>query len=110
MARRKSSPSATPGQAWSPSGDAASSGNGPRVLVADDDPHIREVIRFALERSSFEVEEAADGRQALERFHVRVPDLLVLDILMPELDGTEVCRRLRAGDPEHRRVPIIFLS
>ena len=68
-----------------------------RILVVDDDPHIREVLRFALERGGFEVDEAADGLSALEQFNRRPPDLVVLDILMPELDGTDVCRRLRSG-------------
>jgi two-component system OmpR family response regulator len=76
------------------------------ILVVDDDAHIREVIRFALEKAGFRVVEAADGHAALERFEEASPALLVLDILMPELDGTEVCRRLRAQS----RVPIVFLS
>jgi len=76
--------------------------------VVDDDPHIREVLRFALDRGGFAVDEAIDGRQALELFERSVPDLVVLDILMPEMDGTDVCRRLRSG--AHPQVPIIFLS
>jgi two-component system OmpR family response regulator len=78
----------------------------PLVLVVDDDAHLREVVRFALEKDGFRTAEAADGQQALAEFEARKPDLLVLDIMMPELDGTEVCRRLRATS----RVPIIFLS
>ncbi len=76
------------------------------ILLVDDDPHIRDVVRFALERAGYRVVEAADGRAALERFAELGPDLVVLDILMPELDGTEVCRQLRATS----RVPIVFLS
>ena len=85
-----------------------------RILIVDDDPHIREVIRFALQKAGFVTDEAVNGRDALDRFEANRPDLLVLDILMPEMDGTEVCRRIRyrgpspAGEPE--RVPIIFLS
>ncbi len=78
----------------------------PFVLVVDDDPHIREVVRFALEKGGFKVAEAADGRQALSQFACLHPDLLILDITMPELDGTDVCRSIRAGSD----VPIIFLS
>jgi len=78
----------------------------PLVMVVDDDPHIREVVRFALEKGGFRVAEAADGRQALSRFAYLHPDLLILDITMPELDGTDVCRSIRAGSD----VPIIFLS
>src|SRR5438552_17350347 len=78
----------------------------PTILVVDDDAHTREVIRFALEKAAFRVVEAADGQQALERFAREAPDLVVPDIVMPELDGTEVCRRLRRGS----HVPIVFLS
>src|SRR6266705_5219885 len=78
----------------------------PTILVVDDDAHIREVIIFALEKAGFRTIEAADGQQALERFAREAPDLVILDIVMPELDGTEVCRRLRRG----AQVPIVFLS
>jgi len=78
----------------------------PTVLVVDDDAHIREVIRFALEKAAFRVVEAGDGQQALECFAREAPDLVILDIVMPELEGTEVCRRLRRGS----QVPILFLS
>src|SRR5688500_5724316 len=79
---------------------------GARVLLADDDPSLREVVRYALDRAGFEVIEAADGRQALDRFRQRAVDLFVLDVLMPEMDGLEVCRELRKAS----RVPIVFLS
>ena len=77
-----------------------------RILVVDDDPHIREVVQFALYKEGFDTLEAGDGAQALERFAANRPDLIVLDITMPELDGTEVCRRIR----QTSRTPIIFLS
>ncbi len=76
------------------------------ILIADDDPHIREVVRFALEKASFRSAQAVDGRDALEQFQSLGPDLVILDILMPEMDGTEVCRHIRA----HSAIPIIFLS
>lgn len=79
------------------------------VLVVDDDGHIREVVRFALERAGYSVVEAADGAQALGQFEAQTPDVIVLDILLPEMDGLEVCRRIRAM-PKGRTVPIIFLS
>lgn len=83
----------------------------PKVLIVDDDPHIREVIRFSLEKAAFQTREAVNGREALELYGRETPDLVVLDILMPEMDGTEVCRRLRSGHGDGgRRVPIIFLS
>jgi two-component system OmpR family response regulator len=76
------------------------------VLVADDDAHIREVVRFALEKAGHRVSEAADGRETLALFERDTPELVVLDIVMPEHDGLEVCRRLR----ERSAVPILFLS
>jgi len=78
----------------------------PTILVVDDDAHIREVTQYALEKEGFVVQTAADGAAGLGLAKRGGVDLVVLDILMPELDGMEVCRRLRAqGD-----LPIIFLS
>jgi len=74
------------------------------VLVVDDDAHIREVARFALARAGHDVELATDGLAAESRLARGAIDLVVLDILMPELDGFAVCRRLRG------RVPVVFLS
>ncbi|HCB15000.1 MAG TPA: two-component system response regulator CreB [Gammaproteobacteria bacterium] len=78
----------------------------PTILVVDDDPHIREIICFALHKDGFATVEAGNGEQALARFQAAGPDLVVLDIIMPELDGTEVCRALRRIST----VPIVFLS
>ncbi|GAC1634218.1 MAG: response regulator transcription factor [Nevskia sp.] len=80
-----------------------------KILVVDDDPHIREVICFALQKAGYATVTAADGRNALLVCAREKPALLVLDILMPEMDGTEVCRRLRA-EPAHERLPILFVS
>jgi len=81
--------------------------NKPRlILIADDDPHIREVVRFALENAGFQTAQAADGKETVEQFLAVRPDLVVLDILMPEMDGTEVCRQIRGQS----MTPIIFLS
>jgi two-component system, OmpR family, response regulator len=77
-----------------------------KILVVDDDPHIREVLAFALGEAGFETTEARDGAQAIDAFARTKPDLVVLDIVMPELDGTDVCRRIRAESA----VPIVFLS
>jgi two-component system OmpR family response regulator len=77
------------------------------ILVADDDPHIRDVIAWALEREGLAVEHAASGTEALARVARGGVDLVVLDVLMPDLDGLTVCRRLRAGGPHP---PIVFLS
>jgi two-component system OmpR family response regulator len=77
-----------------------------RILVVDDDAHIRDVVRFALEKAGHRVSEAADGQAALAEFARSAADLVVLDILMPEVDGLEVCRELRRSSA----VPILFLS
>jgi two-component system OmpR family response regulator len=77
-----------------------------QVLVVDDDPHIRQLLVFALEKAGMTAREAGDGEAALAAVAEQRPDLVVLDINMPKLDGLEVCRRLRAqGD-----LPILFLS
>jgi two-component system OmpR family response regulator len=78
----------------------------PRILIVDDDPGIRDVVRIALRREGFETDEAADGAEAVRLVAARPPDAIVLDILMPEMDGTEACRRIRARSD----VPIVFLS
>lgn len=77
-----------------------------KVLLADDDPALREVVRYTLDRAGYQVVEAADGRRALDQFLRSAPDLVVLDVTMPEMDGLEVCRAIRARS----RVPILFLS
>jgi two-component system OmpR family response regulator len=77
-----------------------------KVLVVDDDAHIREVVCFALRRAGYETLTAGNGRVALEAVARDRPALVILDILMPELDGTAVCRRLRATSD----VPVIFLT
>jgi two-component system, OmpR family, response regulator len=77
-----------------------------RILVADDEPHIREVISFALERAGFAVGTARNGSEALQAFRRGGVDLIVLDIGMPEMDGLEVCRQVRKSS----EVPILFLS
>lgn len=76
------------------------------ILIVDDDPHILEVVRFALRSAGFDTVEASDGVEAIERFTESSPDMVVLDIVMPELDGIEVCRVVRKDSS----VPIVFLS
>ena len=74
-----------------------------QILVVDDDAHIRDVVRFALEKAGHQVREAADGRAALADFAVSPADLIVLDILMPEVDGLEVLYGLQKLRVEHPR-------
>ena len=78
----------------------------PHILVVDDDPHLREVVGFALTQAGFQVEQASDGRAGLEQVRRSVPALIVLDIMMPELDGLGVCREVR----RKHELPIVFLS
>ncbi|MGI8475563.1 MAG: response regulator transcription factor [Thermomicrobiales bacterium] len=77
------------------------------VLAVDDDESIRIALQRGLALAGFAVEIAADGEEALRRAHERFPDVVVLDVMMPGLDGFEVCRRLRAAD---ETLPIIFLT
>ena len=80
-----------------------------KVLIVEDDADIRELIRYNLAQEGFAVEEAADGAQALERVRRRVPDLMVLDLMLPGMPGLEVCRQMRAGrDTAH--LPILIVT
>jgi DNA-binding response OmpR family regulator len=77
-----------------------------RILVVDDDPTVSEVVALYLARDGYTVETVADGRIALDRALAEPPDLVVLDLMLPGIDGLEVCRRLRALAP----VPIVILT
>jgi two-component system, OmpR family, response regulator len=79
----------------------------PRVLVVDDEPNIRELVQVALSFHGCTVVTAATGQAALREAEASEPDLVVLDVVLPDLDGFEVCRRLRARGDD---VPIIFLT
>jgi DNA-binding response OmpR family regulator len=81
----------------------------PLVLVADDDPDILALVRFRLERDGYEVLSAPDGETALDLALARTPDLAVLDVMMPHLDGYELTRRLREHGPT-TGIPIILLT
>ncbi|MGF7150684.1 two-component system OmpR family response regulator [Sphingomonas zeicaulis] len=76
------------------------------ILIADDDPHIRQLLAFALAKAGLDICEAEDGEATLTQVAAHAPDLVVLDINMPRMDGLEVCRRLRATG----EIPILFLS
>ncbi len=84
--------------------------SGPRlILVADDDEDILALVKAVLERSGHEVVAVGDGAEALATVRTRKPDLAVLDITMPQVDGLEVLRRLRA-DAETAALPVVLLS
>jgi two-component system OmpR family response regulator len=78
----------------------------PSILIVDDDASIREVIRYALARDGFAVREASRASEAERQIALAMPDLVVLDVMMPEMDGLEFCRRLRRTSD----VPVLFLS
>ena len=81
----------------------------PVVLAADDDEDILALVTFRLERSGYVVLQARDGEEALELARERTPDLAVLDVMMPKIDGLELTRRLRAEE-RTSRMPIILLT
>jgi DNA-binding response OmpR family regulator len=78
-----------------------------RIAVVDDEKNIREVISIALKKEFYEVDEYTDGLEAWESFQKTLPDLIILDILMPRMDGIELCKKIRSRGGS---VPIIFLS
>jgi two-component system alkaline phosphatase synthesis response regulator PhoP len=81
----------------------------PRVLIVEDEADIRELMRYNLEREGFAVEEAADGPQALEKVARRVPDLMVLDLMLPGMPGLQICRQMRTGSST-ARLPILIVT
>jgi CheY-like chemotaxis protein len=79
------------------------------ILVAEDDPYIRRVTEVSLKRAGFQVRCVKDGLEALEAFEEASFDLLLIDGMMPRMDGIEACRRIRS-DPRFAHVPVILLS
>ncbi len=81
----------------------------PKILVVDDEPDVVELVTFNLRKAGFEVIAASDGTAALRSARLELPDLIVLDLMLPEVDGLEVCKLLRR-DPATAGVPIILLT
>jgi DNA-binding response OmpR family regulator len=81
----------------------------PAVLVADDDPHIVELVSYRLERAGYDVIPATDGQEALSLLEQHRPDLAVLDVMMPRLSGYDITRELRRSEPT-RNIPVILLT
>lgn len=75
--------------------------NYPKVLIVDDEASLVQLCKFVLELAGFEVRGAYNGRQALHLVAEEIPDLIVLDVMMPGMDGIEVCRRIRKEHPKH---------
>jgi two-component system alkaline phosphatase synthesis response regulator PhoP len=80
-----------------------------KILVVDDEIYIVHILDFSLGMEGYEVITALDGEQAIEKAHAEKPDLIVLDIMMPKLDGYETCKALK-GDATTRDIPVILLS
>ena len=80
-----------------------------KILVVDDEIYIVHILDFSLGMEGYEVITALDGEQALERFKVEKPDLVVLDIMMPKVDGYEVCKSIKSN-PATKQTPVILLS
>jgi CheY-like chemotaxis protein len=79
------------------------------VILAEDDPDIQLVARLALKRAGFNVTVVGNGHEALEAIHKTPPDVILLDWMMPELDGPETCRRLKS-DSATAAIPVVFLT
>jgi two-component system phosphate regulon response regulator PhoB len=80
-----------------------------RVLIVDDEPDAVELVAFNFKKAGFEVVSAETGSEALEKARETLPDLIILDVMLPQIDGLEVCRSLRR-DPKMARVPVIMLT
>lgn len=80
-----------------------------KILVVDDEPDAVELVAFNLRQSGYSVTTAADGAEALQKARTQLPDLIVLDVMLPEMDGFEICKLLR-HDPATEKMPIIMLT
>jgi two-component system, OmpR family, alkaline phosphatase synthesis response regulator PhoP len=79
------------------------------VLVVDDEPDILELVKYNLDKEGYQVTVVATGEDALAATRTKMPDIVILDLMLPGVDGLEVCRRLR-GDPKTRNIPIVMLT
>jgi DNA-binding response OmpR family regulator len=80
-----------------------------RILAVDDEPHILKLVSFSLKARGFEVIEATDGLSAIEVAEREQPDLVLMDVMMPALDGYEACRRIKAN-PKTAHIPVVMLT
>jgi len=80
-----------------------------RILVVDDDPHITELVCVNLDAAGYDVVRAANGLEAMERIIAARPDLIIMDVMMPEMDGWELCKTIK-DDPEMNGIRIIMLT
>ncbi|MGQ9603584.1 MAG: response regulator transcription factor [bacterium] len=80
-----------------------------KVLVVDDEEYIQHILNFSFSAEGYQVITANDGEEAIEKAKSENPDVIVLDIMMPKMDGYEACRRLKS-DPKTRNIPVILLT
>ncbi|MFH1756206.1 MAG: response regulator, partial [Candidatus Latescibacterota bacterium] len=80
-----------------------------RILAVDDEPHILRILKFTLEKAGYDVSTAVNGEEALERIEEDNPNLVILDVMMPKIDGFEVCRKMRQ-DFRMNQIPVIMLT
>lgn len=80
-----------------------------KVLVADDEEYIQHILNFSFGAEGYEVVTAADGEEALDKARKERPDVIVLDIMMPKMDGYEACKKLKS-DPQTKAIPVILLT
>jgi two-component system alkaline phosphatase synthesis response regulator PhoP len=80
-----------------------------KILLVDDDADFTEAVRLLLESRSYEVTAANDGKEGLKKVQTEEPNLIILDVMMPEMDGYQVCAKLKA-DPKYRQIPILLLT
>ena len=80
-----------------------------KILVCDDEPHILHVVAAKLKNGGFKVITAADGEEGIKKARSEKPDIIVLDIMMPKMDGYEACKRLKT-DPHTKNIPVILLT
>lgn len=80
-----------------------------RILAVDDEKHILRLVQINLEKAGYEVVTASNGREAIERVREQLPNLIVMDVMMPEMDGFEALKTLKS-DPETKRIPVIMLT
>ena len=80
-----------------------------RILIVDDEDDIRNMLKFRMEATGYDVSEAADGQEGLDRARSSKPDLIILDLMLPKIDGFKVCRMLKF-DEKHKDIPIIMFT
>ncbi len=79
-----------------------------RILLVDDEEDMRRMLKFRLEALNYDVSEAGDGQEGLDKAKQENPDLIILDVMMPNMDGFEMSRAIK-GDPKHKNIPILML-